>query len=140
VRIALAINDPKTLYNSLIMFYDVTFDSPGALPRYRLNQQVSMLSVNRLGIDSFKVSSLALIGNSSILALGIEDYGIMLYCMLDFSLINYVSLKERYTAATGLSRFVINAIIPQGELMMLLAIVNNHAVYSLRVDSSELGK
>ena len=132
IRVALALNDPAILYNSLVLFYDVTFDSPGALPKYRKNQEVSMLSVNILGLDSFTVNSMALIGESAVLALGIENYGIIFYCILDFRVLRYVSLVDLYGEP-----FLVNSIVPQGQLMMLMAMVNNQAIYSISVAEKE---
>ena len=51
-----------------------------------------LISVNRLGLDSFIVNSMAIMGNSSILALGIEDYGIILYDIVEFKIFKFVPI------------------------------------------------
>ena len=45
-------------------------------------REYRLLSVNRLGLDTFIVNSMALYSNSSILALGMQDYGLILYDIL----------------------------------------------------------
>lgn len=58
----LAIYDPKILYNSLIRFYDITFNDLVSEPIYDVANS-KILSVNRLGLDSFIVNSIALVND-----------------------------------------------------------------------------
>jgi hypothetical protein len=70
IRAILAIYDPKILYNSLIRFQDITFESLSEPGKYDLRDS-RLLSVNRLGLDSFIVNYITVISNTSILVLGV---------------------------------------------------------------------
>ena len=70
IRFIICSYDPKVPFNPIIKFYDVEFKGPEFYPEYKLNT-AKLISVNRLNLDTFNVNSMALIGNSTGLALGI---------------------------------------------------------------------
>lgn len=72
-------SSPEALYNSIITFYDVFFNSSyDFYPTYK-NNSAKIISTNRLMLDSFIVNSMTLVGNTSLLALGIQDFGVLIY-------------------------------------------------------------
>lgn len=129
LRTVLAIYDPKILYNSLIRFFDITFDDLEAEPSYDIANS-RLLSVNRLGLDSFIVNSISLVDDQPLLALGMENFGIILYHILEFKIVKFVSLTSQYQGS-----FYINAIIPQAgtSLVFMHCIVNNNAVFAIKM-------
>jgi hypothetical protein len=91
-----------------------------------------VLSVNRLSLDSFIVNSISLVDDQPLLAIGMENFGIILYHILDFKIVKFVSLTSHYP---GSSSFYVNAIIPQAgtSLVFMHVIVNNNAVFALKM-------
>ena len=91
-----------------------------------------LLSVNRLGLDTFIVNSISLVNDQPLLALGMENFGIILYHILDFKIVKFLSLISQYP---GSSSFYVNAIIPQSgtSLVFMHCIVNNNAVFAIKM-------
>ena len=61
-----------------------------------------------------------------------EDFGIVLYHILDFKILKFISLNSHYP---GSSSFYVNAIIPQSgtSLVFMHCIVNNNAVFAIKM-------
>lgn len=91
-----------------------------------------LLSVNRLSLDTFIVNSIALLTDQPILALGMEDFGIVLYNIIDFKIVKFISLASYYPGSTS---FYVNSIIPQAgaSLIFMHCVVNNNAVYAIKM-------
>ena len=66
---------------------------------YNVNR-IRYLSMSTLGLDSFNVNSISMIGKSEILALGIENYGIILYHILEYRVLKLISLQEHQALHT----------------------------------------
>ena len=131
MRTILAIYDPKILYNSLIRFFDITFDDLDSHPIYDIANS-RLLSVNRLGLDTFIVNSISLVPDQPVLALGMEDFGVVLYNILEFKIEKFLSFVSYYP---GSKSFFINSIIPQAgtSLFYMHCVVNNNAVYGSKM-------
>lgn len=131
VRVILAIYDEKVLYNSLIRFLDISFKSLEEDPVYDF-QKDTILSTNRLFLDYFIVNSITMMGNSSILALGIQDFGIILYNVVDFKIYKFIKMAE----SVHQKHFFFNALISAAPQNLMFAILNNNAVFSIAVFSN----
>ena len=54
-----------------------------------------VLSANSLNLDSFRINAMVTYPNSTILVIGIENYGVLLYDMNTFNIITYISVIEK---------------------------------------------
>lgn len=54
-----------------------------------------VLSANSLNLDSFRINAIASYPNSTILVVGIENYGVLLYDLNKFSVITYISVIDK---------------------------------------------
>lgn len=125
----MAVYDPKILYNSLIRFEDLIFQNLTSQTEFDESAS-STLSVNRLGLDTFTVNSMCIISNSTKLALGVQNYGIILYDILDKRIIKFL----KFASHLGLKdhSFYVNGLIPQQDDQSIIhAIINNNAVFSI---------
>ena len=129
IRAILAIHDPKILYNSLIRFQDITFVNSTEGPIYDM-REYRLLSVNRLGLDSFIVNSMALYSGSEILALGMQDYGLVLYDILEYKIVKFLPMQG---VVEGEKHFYVTSLIPKSGQSLMHAVINNNAVFSIRM-------
>lgn len=77
---------------------------------------------------------MAMIGNTSLLALGIQEFGILIFDVMAFKIIQEVPFKKGYTFASldPENSFKITHIISQTNQVMFYAVVNNHMIFSVR--------
>jgi len=129
----------EATFNSVIRFYDVHFNTTlGLSPAYSSNS-VWIISANRLKLDTFIVNSMAMIGNTSLLALGIQEFGILIYDVMAFKIIQEVPFKKGYTFASldPENSFKITHIISQTNQVMFYAVVNNQMIFSVVRNEAE---
>ena len=55
-----------------------------------------ILSADNLRIDYFNVDAISLIGTTNLLAIGVSDYGIIVYDILEFKIAKMISIREQY--------------------------------------------
>jgi hypothetical protein len=128
----------EATFNSVIRFYDVYFNtSMGLSPTYT-NNSAKIISSNRLALDTFIVNSMGLIGNTSLLALGIEDFGILIYDVISFEIRQEVPFRDgqKYSLLEQQNSFKVTHIISQTNQVMFYAVVNNHMIFSVRNDAT----
>jgi hypothetical protein len=78
------------------------------------------------------VNSIAIVSNTSILALGMEDYGLILYDILEYRILKFIPMAPHLL---GERKFYVNALVPQAGQFLLHVVINNNAAFSMRSTS-----
>ena len=98
----------------MIRFYKISFKN-------ETNLQINfipdlILSTNSLDYDTFKVNSIQLIPDTSLIVVGIEDYGILIYCVVQKKVVKLISVIKY----AKYSSFKINSIVAENKNSLYL--------------------
>ena len=74
----------------MVVFFKITFDASTA-PHFSM-YATNVLSANSLSFDSFRVSAMVLLPNTSIVVFAIQNYGILLYDVVTFKILRLISV------------------------------------------------
>ena len=143
VKAVLACSDDKRVFNSIIRIYDIVFQEKAGYKAQRpKGSGPKTLSVNRLNLDSFNINSMSLIGNSTLLAIGIQNFGVIIYDILTYRLVAERSIIDEYQSTSlkklrQSNQFYVSHIVSLVDQMGIYIVLNNNAVYFMKQEDDE---